>query len=449
MLENINTAILDVKGLDSLFTTTKNNNISNNDKDFLNCLKKAKSNVLKSDKGNSLPKDLKLGKTEEKREVSKNKTTKDKDNILDVEENFEDLECINGQILSLIVNLMALSEKDETVNMEELEEECIQLLQALEPYVMSMENELNNNVVQNFSKEDIELIQTVFDNLTEIKDLILDSENDFEKQLNQNIVSEIERQVLEFEQKLEPIMNKIVTKEAKNELILEVDNQENQEELDDTKPFSTDEETIFETNETPVIKGEEKTEVAEEKLEEHEFNMEESFEEPPIINTKSEQNFDGKVDKIQSKEVEIPKDEVLKQIIDKGKAIISDEKSEIRIKLKPEILGELVLKIELEKGVVVAKVLVDNYRVKELLETNIYQLKEGLEEQGVEIKTFEVQVGSNSDFEKENRQNTFKNGKNKKVKIKKLDLDDLNVYEENTVSYSPSTVNESKLDLMA
>ena len=244
-------------------------------------------------------------------------------------------------------------------------------------------------------------------------------------------------------------MNKIVTKEAKNELILEVDNQENQEELDDTKPFSTDEETIFETNETPVIKGEEKTEVAEEKLEEHEFNMEESFEEPPIINTKSEQNFDGKVDKIQSKEVEIPKDEVLKQIIDKGKAIISDEKSEIRIKLKPEILGELVLKIELEKGVVVAKVLVDNYRVKELLETNIYQLKEGLEEQGVEIKTFEVQVGSNSDFEKENRQNTFKNGKNKKVKIKKLDLDDLNVYEENTVSYSPSTVNESKLDLMA
>ena len=449
MLENINTAILDVKGLDSLFTTTKNNNISNNDKDFSNCLKEAKSNVLKSDKGNSLPKDLKLGKTEEKREVSKNKSTKDKDNILDVERKFEDLECINGQIQELIANLMALSEKDETVNIEELEEEYIQLLQALEPYVMSMENELNNNVVQNFSKEDIELIQTVFDNLTEIKDLILDSENDFEKQLNQNIVSEIERQVLEFEQKLEPIMNKIVTKEAKNELILEVDNQENQEELDDTKPFSTDEETVYETNETPVIKGEEKTEVAEEKLEEHEFNMEESFEEPPIINTKSEQNFDGKVDKIQSKEVEIPKDEVLKQIIDKGKAIISDEKSEIRIKLKPEILGELVLKIELEKGVVVAKVLVDNYRVKELLETNIYQLKEGLEEQGVEIKTFEVQVGSNSDFEKENRQNTFKNGKNKKVKIKKLDLDDLNVYEENTVSYSPSTVNESKLDLMA
>ena len=370
MLENINTAILDVKGLDSLFTTTKNNNISNNDKDFSNCLKEAKSNVLKSDKGNSLPKDLKLGKTEEKREVSKNKTTKDKDNILDVEEIFEDLECINGQILGLIVTLMALSEKDEIINMEELEEECIQLLQALEPFVMSIENELNNNVVQNFSKEDIELIQTVFDNLTEIKDLILDSENDFEKQLNQSIASEIERQVLEFEQKLEPIMNKIVTKEVKNELILGVDNQE---ELDDTKPFSTDEETIFETNETPVIKGEEKTEVAEEKLEEHEFNMEESFEEPPIINTKSEQIFDGKVDEIQSKEVEIPKDEVLKQIIDKGKAIISDEKSEIRIKLKPEILGELVLKIELEKGVVVAKVLVDNYRVKELLETNIYQ----------------------------------------------------------------------------
>ncbi len=141
--------------------------------------------------------------------------------------------------------------------------------------------------------------------------------------------------------------------------------------------------------------------------------------------------------------------EINGQIIDKGKAIITNDKSEVKIKLKPEILGELVLKIELEKGVVVAKALVDNYRVKELLETNMYQLKEGLEEQGVKIKTFEVQVGSNTDFEKQNRQSTFNNGKKKKVKIKQLDLEDMNVYEENTVSYSPSIGNESTLDLLA
>ncbi len=71
------------------------------------------------------------------------------------------------------------------------------------------------------------------------------------------------------------------------------------------------------------------------------------------------------------------------------------------MKLKPEILGELMLKMEMEKGSILAKIMVDNYRTKEIIEANLYQLKEDMRENGLDIKTFEVFVGTNEDFERE------------------------------------------------
>nr|WP_244985902.1 flagellar hook-length control protein FliK [Anaerosalibacter bizertensis] len=130
--------------------------------------------------------------------------------------------------------------------------------------------------------------------------------------------------------------------------------------------------------------------------------------------------------------------------------MLDEDSSEIRIKLKPEILGELLLKVEVEKGVVVAKAIVDNYRVKELIETNILQLKEGLEEQGLDIKTFQVQVGSNSDFDREQREEFFQNNrKNKRVKLKKESALNINNYEENIMSDNSISLNEGTLDLKA
>lgn len=446
MLENIKSSMLELKGLDCFFSSSRGNNISKNEKDFLNCLKQAKSNISESSVENNLPKDIKPVKMESKGETIKNKSTKDKTNVVideeEKEEIFEELEGINEQIVAIILNLIELNKTNEMENVEVIEEDAVQLLEELESFVM------NSNVDLEISEENIELLKNVTDNLTKVKDLVLDSENEFVKQLDENIVSKLETQILELEEKLKPVMNKIPSLEVKNEMLTKVESEE-KEELDNTKAISTDEEIIFEKKEIPEIKVEEKTEVPEEKLEENKLNTSDSFEELSSINTKTEQIFDKKVDNIINKEIEVPKEEVLKQIIDKGKAIIDSEKSEIRIKLKPEILGDLVLKVELEKGAVVAKAIVDNYRVKELLEANIYQLKEGLEKQGMEIKAFEVQVGSNSDFEKQNRQNTFNNSKKKKIKMKQLDLDDLNLYEESTISYGPSIGSESKLDLMA
>lgn len=100
-------------------------------------------------------------------------------------------------------------------------------------------------------------------------------------------------------------------------------------------------------------------------------------------------------------ETNIDKNDIIKQIVDKANILLKEDKSVVRIKLKPEILGELVLKVEVENGKVVAKALVDNYKTKEILETNVYQLKEGLEEKGLDIKTFEINVGIDENYDKE------------------------------------------------
>lgn len=146
---------------------------------------------------------------------------------------------------------------------------------------------------------------------------------------------------------------------------------------------------------------------------------------------------------------EISQKDLFKQIVDKVKLIQDDFKQEIRIKLKPEILGELMLRMEMEKGDVVAKIMVDNYRTKEILETNLYQLKEDMRENGLEIKTFEVFVGTNEDFEREGRQDFYLNRKNNKFKINNKEIDGVETYVNNTTEKLVGLYEGGRLNLLA
>ena len=62
--------------------------------------------------------------------------------------------------------------------------------------------------------------------------------------------------------------------------------------------------------------------------------------------------------------------------------LLSGEKSEMVIDLKPDHLGKLALKIATERGIVVAKFIAENEQVKAALESNMNMLKESLEKQG-------------------------------------------------------------------
>ena len=146
---------------------------------------------------------------------------------------------------------------------------------------------------------------------------------------------------------------------------------------------------------------------------------------------------------------EVNKDSIVDQVIEQAKLLLKDDKSEIKIKLKPEILGDLFLKIEVENGVVAAKAVVDNYKTKEIIESNFTQLRESLKEQGFDIKAFEVFVGSNGDFEREKNGSPFNQNKKKKSSLKLINHVDPNIYEKSINANEQLIKGDTSIDLFA
>ena len=141
--------------------------------------------------------------------------------------------------------------------------------------------------------------------------------------------------------------------------------------------------------------------------------------------------------------------ELLQQIIDKMAINSNEYKQEVEIKLKPELLGKLLLKMELKDGVLNAKFVVDNYRTKELIETNLIYLKEHIEEIGLEIKTFEVFVGTNQEFESQQEKFNYNSDTNKKQKLKDNLLEGVLAYDDNLSKSSVVGYHEGQLNLFA
>ncbi|MBP2026400.1 flagellar hook-length control protein FliK [Acetoanaerobium pronyense] len=89
--------------------------------------------------------------------------------------------------------------------------------------------------------------------------------------------------------------------------------------------------------------------------------------------------------------------QIINKIAQEIKSIIGKDKSEINIKLEPESLGKLSVKISSENGVFNASFYAENDKAKTMIESNIASLKKTLEEQGIQINELSVFVGSNPD----------------------------------------------------
>jgi len=81
------------------------------------------------------------------------------------------------------------------------------------------------------------------------------------------------------------------------------------------------------------------------------------------------------------------------QVVKKLEVLLTENRSETRIRLEPQSLGELNIKIVMEKGALTAELQATNHYVKNLLEQNFLRLRDSLENHGFQIKGFDVQVG--------------------------------------------------------
>lgn len=85
---------------------------------------------------------------------------------------------------------------------------------------------------------------------------------------------------------------------------------------------------------------------------------------------------------------------VPQQIVEQAKLLQKGENSEMLIKLNPEHLGQLSLKVSVNgNGGVTATFHTDNAQVRAIIETTMVQLKQQLNEQGIKVDNVEVQTG--------------------------------------------------------
>lgn len=85
--------------------------------------------------------------------------------------------------------------------------------------------------------------------------------------------------------------------------------------------------------------------------------------------------------------------EVIEQIVKKAEVIVNDGRQEMRMQLEPENLGKLTLKLAVEKGLITAKFVAESYEVKQVIESNLNELRDMLQEKGLDVQNFSVSVG--------------------------------------------------------
>jgi flagellar hook-length control protein FliK len=118
-----------------------------------------------------------------------------------------------------------------------------------------------------------------------------------------------------------------------------------------------------------------------------------------MIAIKAEQTvIDNKVEAAQNqtaspRSAAVNKAEVINQIVKKAEIIFTDSQPEIKMQLEPENLGKLTLKLAVEKGLITAKFVTESYEVKQIIESNFNELKDMLQEKGLEVQNLSVSVG--------------------------------------------------------
>ena len=96
--------------------------------------------------------------------------------------------------------------------------------------------------------------------------------------------------------------------------------------------------------------------------------------------------------------------EIIRQITERAAVVLTREKAEMVMELKPESLGRLSLRVVTENGIVMAKFVAENTQVQRLLESNMQLLRDSLEKQGIIVQDLSVSVRQDSRQPYENGQ---------------------------------------------
>ncbi len=119
--------------------------------------------------------------------------------------------------------------------------------------------------------------------------------------------------------------------------------------------------------------------------------------------------------------------EILRQVTDYIKVNVNADTTSIELKLHPESMGTVSAHVTSQNGAITAQFIVQNEAVKAALETQLVQLKDRLNEQGLKVESIEVTVEdhdlsrsfSNEFSEEDANKNDFRRGR------RQINLNDL------------------------
>lgn len=163
------------------------------------------------------------------------------------------------------------------------------------------------------------------------------------------------------------------------------------------------------------------------------LSKEENVQEKGITSTSKQIEYDANVSNTNTEKLEGTKttfkvskpnasfkENLIQELVDKAKLTISQGKSQMELKLKPEELGKISMKIASEEDGVIGKITVENDVIKQIIETNLNTLKESLDQQGIKVQGFQVDVGSDTRKEHEKDKDEQNKDQNAKKSIGKI-----------------------------
>lgn len=142
--------------------------------------------------------------------------------------------------------------------------------------------------------------------------------------------------------------------------------------------------------------------------------------------------------------LQVLKQDAFGQIMEAMKGIvkIDDNGTSMLVKLQPEQLGNVELKLNIHKGVVLAEIKVENEIVKAAVESNLDDLRQNLGNKGFTVNSINVSIdlGTHDQASQEQGQSRLYKSKNTKVVSETELLEDVlnayqEVYKDNAINY--------------
>lgn len=428
---NVMNAKVNQNNGDSMFNSIMSKNTHSKSSGFNNILSNKESENMKTkeNKKDDLTEEKKLSKRS-KKEVSKKEDNKKTEDDLEEDES----KIVKKDIENLLMNLIQIMEspiQKEDIELSMEEYELLNLIGTKLDVLIESEN---------LQDLDLNLLSKELTDKGNLSEILMSETGDVLDKLKELIQKDSNIKV-DFKDKdiktAEETLNEIETSNLGKEvnLNLETDKKESPIENEDEKELDVKvKRVISENKENPEIKEETKVETKSSEGIRTDINTE--------VRGKSNMVIDSVVNN--PTEVEINEEDVIKQIADKIQFNIGEETSEIKLSLKPKILGDMIMNLEVTKGEIVAKVFVDNYKTKQIIEANLVALQEEIKDTGMEIKTFEVFVGSNTDYEQPDQGQSSFFSKNKKNRFK-ANKEDINLISSN---YEAGTMEDNRPSLL-